>query len=235
VLKIVMEIIITCEHGGNMIPAGLDNLFSGASEILDSHFGYDSGALDLADEISNFSADFFHSQFTRLAIDLNRSLSSRNLFSRYTKQCGQEIRNELRKNLYIPFREMVRCRINEIIDSGRDVLHISVHSFTPLFKNRRRNAQIGLLYDPSGTRENDMAKKIKNVFMEEAAALAVRFNYPYRGNSNSHIRDLKEEFPKGYCGLMIEVNQNLVRDNIMDRVVKRNISKGIEHILSDRP
>ena len=40
--------IITCEHGGNRIPAPYRRLFREQSALLDSHRGYDPGSLVMA-------------------------------------------------------------------------------------------------------------------------------------------------------------------------------------------
>ena len=37
--------LFTCEHGGNRIPAPYRRLFRGQRALLDSHRGYDPGAL----------------------------------------------------------------------------------------------------------------------------------------------------------------------------------------------
>ena len=40
--------LVTCEHGGNRIPAPYAALFRGHEAILQSHRGYDPGAAALA-------------------------------------------------------------------------------------------------------------------------------------------------------------------------------------------
>ena len=40
--------VITCEHGGNRIPAPYRDLFHARQTLLDSHRGYDPGALIMA-------------------------------------------------------------------------------------------------------------------------------------------------------------------------------------------
>ena len=41
-------VLLTCEHGGNRVPAEFARLFRGKRNLLDSHRGYDPGALELA-------------------------------------------------------------------------------------------------------------------------------------------------------------------------------------------
>ncbi|HQO04445.1 MAG TPA: N-formylglutamate amidohydrolase, partial [Spirochaetota bacterium] len=41
-------LLLTCEHGGNIIPEGFRPLFTGDRNVLNSHRGYDIGALEAA-------------------------------------------------------------------------------------------------------------------------------------------------------------------------------------------
>jgi len=75
--------IITCEHGGNRIPASYRQLFRGQRALLDSHRGYDPGALVMATTLAGtFRAPLVASTTSRLLIDLNRSMGIRNSFPR---------------------------------------------------------------------------------------------------------------------------------------------------------
>ena len=47
-----MNVIITCEHGGNKIPKVYQYLFEDDISILQTHKAYDPGALELAKAIS---------------------------------------------------------------------------------------------------------------------------------------------------------------------------------------
>ena len=48
--------IITCEHGGNRIPAPYRRLFRGQRALLDSHRGYDPGSLVMAKALASACA-----------------------------------------------------------------------------------------------------------------------------------------------------------------------------------
>ena len=51
-------LVITCEHGGNRIPAPYRDLFHAHQALLDSHRGYDSGALIMARALAtSFAAE----------------------------------------------------------------------------------------------------------------------------------------------------------------------------------
>lgn len=44
--------------------------------------------------------------------------------------------------------------IQELIIKGEKIVHISVHTFTPVLKNKIRNTEIGILYDPKRKKKN---------------------------------------------------------------------------------
>lgn len=129
-----MKIIITCEHGGNEIPLEYQFLFRYAQNKLESHEGWDIGALKLAIEFAKeLDGDFFYSEVSRLLVELNRSLNHPKLFSDYTKLLKKDEKNKLLQEYYFPYRNNVIDRINSLIIQGFTVFHLSVHSFTPLF------------------------------------------------------------------------------------------------------
>ena len=67
--------VITCEHGGNRIPAPYRDLFHTHQALLDSHRGYDPGALIMARALATaFAAPLVTSTVSRLLVDLNRSV-----------------------------------------------------------------------------------------------------------------------------------------------------------------
>ena len=71
----VIVIVITCEHGGNRIPSPYRDLFHAHQALLDSHRGFDPGALIMAKALATaFAAPLVASTVSRLLVDLNRSV-----------------------------------------------------------------------------------------------------------------------------------------------------------------
>ena len=48
-----LELILSCEHGGNRIPAPYRDLFHAHQALLDSHRGYDPGSLVMAKALAS--------------------------------------------------------------------------------------------------------------------------------------------------------------------------------------
>ncbi|MEX1223102.1 MAG: N-formylglutamate amidohydrolase, partial [Pirellulales bacterium] len=190
------RLILTCEHAGNEIPPHLREQLVIPPRVLASHRGYDRGSLEIAQRLTREClAELLASQTSRLVIDLNRSERSPELFSRYAERLSQKLRDELLERYYRPFRAATRESIAPAIDDGDRVLHLSVHTFTPIRNGSKRTADVGLLYDPRRTSERTFAQKWRKAIERLDPSLRVRMNYPYLGTADGHTTDLRTVFP----------------------------------------
>ncbi len=207
------DVVVTCEHGGNDVPERYRQLFAGREGALQTHRGYDAGALQLGHELADaLGAPYFASTTTRLLIDLNRSLGNRDLFSEFTVDAPRELREELLADFYRPYREPVETFVDRALAAGRKVLHLSSHSFTPILDGEVRNADIGLLYDPRRPGEMELAMRWYAALRLAAPELKVRRNYPYTGRSDGFCAGMRRRVrTDDYIGLELEVNQRHVQ------------------------
>ncbi len=226
-----MITVITCEHGGSKIPKEYSDLFKEDKNILASHEGYDLGALELAKEISKKAGGYFYySQISRLLVELNRSITNKNLFSVFTKKLNQNEKNELLKKYYFPFRNKVENQIRKLISRRNKIIHISVHSFTPVLNNKVRNTDIGILFDPKRKEEKDFAVLFRNELSLLKKGLKVRFNYPYLGISDGLTSYLRKKFNQtDYIGIELEVNQKFV---LNDKNKWKDLKKNLQDVLT---
>ena len=205
-----VKIIITCEHGGNHVPAAYTHLFSGCKKILNTHQGYDKGAFYVAKTLAKITADYFlFAKTSQLLVDLNRSVHHPKLFSNITKPCNPLIKKEIIDRYYLPYRTNICDTISAYLSQGYRVLHLSVHSFTPNFCGKIRRNDLGLLYHP----QHKMEKKFCNSWKETlltAGFNQVRLNYPYLGRADGFTQYLRSHFSqKKYYGIELETNQKL--------------------------
>ncbi len=203
--------VLTCEHGGHRVPAEWRHLFHGAEDILRSHRGWDRGALctfrTLAPEIAD---EAFYSTTTRLLVDLNRSPHHRAVFSEFTRDLPAADRASLLRRHYHPWRRRVADRIRRWRLQGHSVIHISVHSFTPVLDGHVRNADVGLLYDPGRELEKAVCRRWRKWLTRLSPDCRVRLNYPYRGTADGFTKWLRQEHPTGYAGIELELNEGNV-------------------------
>ncbi len=206
------HILITCEHGGNRIPPRYRALFAGFEALLHSHRGYDPGALAVARKLAGvLDAPLFVSTTSRLLIDLNRSIAHPKLYSEATRDAPAAVRREILDRVYLPYRSAVEAQVAAAIARGSRVIHLASHSFTPELDGVVRNADIGLLYDPSSAGETELCRRWQARLKSQAPELKVRCNYPYTGRSDGFTAFLRRRFPSDlYVGIELEINQKHV-------------------------
>lgn len=227
-----MNLILTCEHAGNEIPDQYLKYFSGAGEVLETHRGYDPGALDLFDSLTALSIFSQPYMISRLLVEPNRSLSHPQLLSEFTSPLREAEKEEILDEFYLPYRSFMEGIIGDYISAGKEVLHISVHTFTPELNGEVRKADIGLLFDPARKAETDFCKDFQNKLLEQDNDLNVRFNYPYLGVDDGFTTYLREKFPQKYLGIELEVNQIFVQDNKMQKRLKNVIFEALSETLN---
>lgn len=206
---------ITCEHGGNRVPEPYRTLFLGQEKLLATHRGYDIGALPFARRLAEaLGAPLETSETTRLLVDLNRSLSSPTLFSEITYDLSSKEQEQILKEHYHPYRSAVEQEVETLLRGGDRVIHLSVHSFTPVFAGRIRPADLGLLYDPGRGAEREFCQLLQAELKGRAPVLRVRRNYPYRGISDSVVTALRRSLAAdSYLGIEIEINQKYPQED----------------------
>jgi len=204
--------IITCEHGGNRVPAPYHRLFQEQRALLDSHRGWDPGALVMAKALASARrAPLVASTVSRLVVDLNRSIGHPQLFSAVTRSAPSETRAQIVEQCYRPHREQVERLVGQAVSRGDRVIHIASHSFTPELDGRVRSADVGLLYDPRRRGEVEMCARWKASLAALDPGLRVRRNYPYSGKDDGLTSHLRRRFAQSdYVGIELEVNQALV-------------------------
>ncbi|MGY6555936.1 MAG: N-formylglutamate amidohydrolase [Wenzhouxiangella sp.] len=202
------SVLITAEHASCAVPAQYAGLFAGQEAVLQSHRAWDPGTADLAEALSvALDAPLLAGEVTRLLVDLNRSSGHPRHLSEFSRKLSRSQRQELSARYWQPHRETYRRWIEE----ARLLLHLACHSFTPELDGQRRNAEIGLLYDPARQRERELAERLAAAIKDAQPGLRVRMNYPYRGTANGMGQQHRRWFGEDrLITLELEVNASLV-------------------------
>ena len=198
---------------------------------METHRGYDLGALDLFNTLKPLADHSYFSETSRLLVELNRSLHHPKLFSEYSEKLSGEEKKEVLDTYYFPYRNSVENEIAAALQEGEKVLHISVHSFTPSLNGLERNADIGLLFDPARREEKNFCALLKKNLLVEDPELRVCFNYPYLGKADGFPTYLRKVFKENYSGIELEVNQKFSFHNQMEEGLKQTIFRGIKNSL----
>jgi len=205
-------LILTCEHANNKLPAAFKKAVP--AEVLKTHRAYDIGAVQVFRKLVKFAKpEFFcEGKFSRLFVDLNRTITNKSAFSEYLRN------NENAKAQATAYWNEYRAAIEKFVDSALKpktraaksaptIIHLGIHSFTPELNGKVRNTDIGILYDPTRPQERAYANVIKAEIKRLFPAMKVRFNYPYKGSSDGLTTTLRKKFGPRYVGIEIEINQ----------------------------
>lgn len=205
-------LVITCEHGGNRIPPPYRVLFAPHRALLQSHRGFDAGALIMARALAAaFGVPLLAATVSRLLVDLNRSVGHPRLHFEPVLELPGTRRQHILERHYQPYRSQAERLVSDAIAARGRVIHLSCHSFTPELHGKRRTADIGLLYDPARPGEKALCARWKRTLQLRAPELAVRRNYPYAGRNDGLTTWLrKRHSPKAYVGIELELNQKHV-------------------------
>ena len=202
-------VLVSCEHGGNLVPGRYARLFRRRQRLLQSHRGWDAGALLLARELAaGLNARLEAATTTRLLVDLNRSPRHPGLFSICTRDLDPAEKRHILERWYLPYRNAVENAVASALKKHRRVIHLSIHSFTPALDGEERHADVSLLYDPARSGELAFSSRVLEELSRREPHKCLRRNYPYRGTADGLTTHLRKRFPKHrYLGIEVEVNQ----------------------------
>ena len=198
------RILISCEHGGAKIPRPFSGRFHCPQSIVKSHRGFDYGALDIARAISSdLGAPLLKNEVTRLLIDLNRSPENPDRTSRWSSR----FTDSLDSQIYRPYWDSAFK-----FTAHAPVIHLSVHSFTPVLKGKSRPWNAGILFDPDRPREAALARHLRSRLKQNAPLRKIGFNVPYAGIEDGLTQSLrKSRAPSRYIGIELEFNQSMLK------------------------
>lgn len=218
-----MKLMLTCEHASNKLPAAFKKAVP--AEILKTHRAYDIGALAVFRKLVKFAKPEFYCEgkFSRLFVDLNRTITNKSAFSEYYEQLDKATASKVKAQATAYWQEY-RTAIEKFVASSLsspkrtssktraakpapEIVHLGIHSFTPVLNGKVRNTDIGILYDPTRPQERTYANVIKDEIKRLYPAMKVRFNYPYKGSSDGLTTTLRKKFGPRYVGIEIEINQ----------------------------
>lgn len=228
---------LTCEHASPRVPRELNHLFGSSFHKLPAHRKFDVGAADLTRFLSHrLDLPYSCGKYSRLVVDLNRSIeNSKSLFSIHSPPMDSSVRDFVLARFYKPYRNSLEKLFTREIRLGKSVLQISIHSFTPILRGRKRNADVGILYDPSRFGEKKFSDFLRTNLIGKFPTLKIRKNYPYRGTDDSLTGYFRKLFlEEEYLGIELEVNQKFpIWGNVKWRLLKENLLRAIADTLKD--
>ena len=224
------SVLIVADHASNFIPDEYNNLAL-SQELIESHIAYDIGVKQLSLKLSEkLKAHLVMGNYSRLLIDLNRGIMDPTLISSISHGI------KISKN-YKLSSEDKKFRINEVYNNYHDKIYkiikrekinliISLHSFNPYYKKKKRDIKFGILSN-SDRRYSDIIIEILS-----KKGYRVGDNQPYEGNlieDTMHRHGLQN----GILHTLIETRNDLLQSsknisdiaNILFQVIKSSKQK----------
>lgn len=209
------EFLIVCEHASNFIPAEFGNLGLDDS-ALQSHIAWDPGALAVAETMSTLlDAPLIAQRISRLLYDCNRPPEAQSAVpavSEVTRVPGntglsEADRQARAEQFYLPFRDTLAACIGRRVEAGRAPVIVTVHSFTPVYKEVRRETGLGIVHDADA--------RLADALLGTTGArsgLVVHRNRPY-GPEDGVTHTLAEHgVARGLLNVMLEIRNDLIAD-----------------------
>jgi len=207
-------ILLICEHASNRLPSRYGTLGLAPSD-LESHIAWDPGALGVAQELSRLlDAPLIHASVSRLVLDLNREPSAPDSICTLSERTTipgnldlDETERAIRvREVYDAFHGAVDAFAEARIAAGQLSAVVSVHSFTPVYRDVPRPWQIGLIFD----RDERYARSVAAGLAKDPS-LIVGMNEPYSpADRVFHTLD-RHAVRRGLLPLMIEIRNDLIR------------------------
>jgi predicted N-formylglutamate amidohydrolase len=206
------SIILICDHASNAVPEEYGTLGLARGEFA-RHIAYDIGAADVTRALSAaLNAPAVLSRFSRLVIDANRGaddptlvmkLSDGSIIPGNAKADAEEVARRIAR-FHQPYHDAIAALIDEAIAKGLSPALISVHSFTPAWKGRKRPWQYAVLWDKDGRIAQPLLQRLR-----EEPGLTIGDNEPYSGELENDTMNLHGT-RRGLPHVLIEIRQDLI-------------------------
>lgn len=207
-------ILLICEHASRHLPDRYGTLGLSAKE-LESHIAWDPGALGVARELSRLlDAPLVHATVSRLVLDLNRdpaasdsiwTLSERTVIPANRNLDPAERAYRVRE-VYEAFHGAIDRFVEPRVQAGQTRCVVSIHSFTPVYRDVPRPWHIGLIHD----RDDRFARRVEAALRRDPA-LIVGMNQPYSPADRVFHTLERHAERRGLAPLMIEIRNDLIR------------------------
>ncbi len=227
------QVLIIADHASNYLPKeyyklGLTSVF------LNQHIAFDIGVKELSLDLSNrLKCKVIQGKYSRLLIDLNRDLNDPTVIPEIVD--GKIIpgniglsKSELRlrvKKIYNKYHH----EINRTIKNKKVKVILSLHSFNPIFKNKRRLLEFGILSNED--------KNLSSIIIDQLKLqkLNVGDNKPYRGNligDSMYRHGLKNKLPHALIEVRNDLLSNPTKIKRVSRLLHKTVVKSLKKLTS---
>jgi predicted N-formylglutamate amidohydrolase len=175
--------VLVCDHASNRIPEPYAELGLSPHQRL-MHIAWDPGAMAVAVQLSDLlNAPLVASTVSRLVVDCNRRADAPDLIPKISERTeipgnatvGANDRADRIAAFHEPFHAAVEALLEARRSAGRETVLVTVHSFTPVYKDVRRPWPIGLIHGL----DQGFTAALRDALAAEDDGLAIGWNQPY--------------------------------------------------------
>ncbi|MGH8171928.1 MAG: N-formylglutamate amidohydrolase [Rhodanobacteraceae bacterium] len=206
---------LICDHAGRRFPRSLGTLGLPESE-LERHIAWDIGARGLASRLAERLDAFLIAQtYSRLVIDCNRPLTSPTSIALRSENTDIPGNRDLApaevaaraREIFVPYHARIVEELDRRLAARQPTLLVSVHSFTPVFKDVARPWHVGMLYH----RDARVAHALLALIRAQERWV-VGDNEPYSISDGSDYAIPVHGEQRGLPHVELEVRQDLIAD-----------------------
>ena len=227
------QILIIADHASNYVPREKNNL--GLSNFfLNQHIAFDIGVKELSLDLSNrLNCKVIQGNYSRLLIDLNRDLDDPTVIPEIVDRkiipgniglSKSEVRFRVKK-IYSKYHH----EIDQTIKNKKVKVILSLHSFNPIFKNKRRTLEFGILSNEDKNLSSIIIKQLK------LQKLSVGDNKPYSGNltgDSMYRHGLRNKLPHALIEVRNDLLSNPTKIKRVSRLLHKTIVKSLKKLAS---
>ncbi|MGH6828490.1 MAG: N-formylglutamate amidohydrolase [Rhizomicrobium sp.] len=224
------RLLFLCDHASNRLPARYGGLGLPPA-LFATHIAHDIGAGKVAEALANaYGAAAILGGVSRLLIDLNRGIGDPTLVMALSDGIiipgnraadADEVALRLAR-FHAPYHRAIK---DELARIGTGAILVSIHSFTPLWKNVPRPWEVGVLYGADQRLARPLMKHLR------AHGFSLGDNEPYTGALEGDTLDTHGT-QTGHANVLIEIRQDFLADegsaqrfaaklkHILDRTLK---------------
>lgn len=204
-------LLFVCDHASNALPPAYGTLGLSAS-LLETHIAHDIGAAAVTRALAvHYGTNAILARWSRLLVDLNRGADDHTIVMKLSDGAiiegnrhadAHEVESRIAK-FHAPYHAAIEQAIAARRETGIVPVLVSIHSFTPVWKNIRRPWEIGILWD----RDGRLARPLLAGFAR--AGFRTGDNEPYSGaleNDCMYVHGTMNGLPH----VLIEIRQDLI-------------------------
>jgi predicted N-formylglutamate amidohydrolase len=208
--------VLVCDHASNRFPERYgDHGLTPHQRLM--HIAWDPGALAVALKLADLlDAPLVHSTVSRLIIDCNRDIGAVDLIPTVSERTevaanvgiSQAERDYRIQTFHAPFHAAINAVLDARLAAGRETILVTVHSFTPTYKDVVRPWPVGLIH---GTDES-FTRALLDALKQDEPSLNVGWNEPYSARNGVTYTLEHHGDGRGLPATMIEIRHDGILD-----------------------